>query len=473
MININRMIQKRKKIVLILFVVVFLIVPTILLSINSIPVKRFFYKFTNNDNWQNKYECVSEIKDGLAIAKKKGQNNNTKFVLVDSTGFVLVDGEYLKYYEPEQGTIRVTGANGKFGLINYSGKLIVPCEYDRISSYCDGLVSFERNGKSGYFNLKGKEVVPAKYDRAFNFWYSVSIVENDNKFGLMDTTGTLILSLEYDQINILGYRKNEIDSALFYILTINNKKGIYDPLKRKIIIPLKYDNISIISGSQFSVELNNKWGVVDKNGKILSLGIYDDIGYSRENDLINVKLNNKWGYINSENKIVIPFIYEEATTFKNSIAAVKKNGYWGFIDIKGNEVIPFKFSCMQRNYINGGETISMEKPPEFFEGLAAIEKNNKWGFINEHGEVLINYQFDRIIDGFLQERAVVMKDGFYGLIDKKGAAITGFIFTGFGYRYPDGGAMVTTGNIINDYLRIDKNGNFINDTKGACKWLKL
>lgn len=54
---------------------------------------------------------------------------------------------------------------GKWGFINKEGKNVIPCQYDKVASFREGLVAVVKNGKSGYINTKGKEIVPFIYDK--------------------------------------------------------------------------------------------------------------------------------------------------------------------------------------------------------------------------------------------------------------------------------------------------------------------
>ena len=49
----------------------------------------------------------------------------------------------------------------------------------------------------------------------------------------------------------------------------------------------------------------------------------------------------KWGYYNKNGNLIIPFKYDNALPFTESLAPVMKNGKWGFIDKKGKVVISF------------------------------------------------------------------------------------------------------------------------------------
>lgn len=94
--------------------------------------------------------------------------------------------------------------NGKSGVVDYAGTVILPLEYDAINyteNYTkeDGFVLIlTKNNKSAlYQNLKFyTEFI---YDSMTNFHSSIKI-EKDKKYGLMNAKGKIILPIEYDSI---------------------------------------------------------------------------------------------------------------------------------------------------------------------------------------------------------------------------------------------------------------------------------
>ena len=94
--------------------------------------------------------------------------------------------------------------NGKSGVVDYAGTVILPLEYDAINytenySKEDGfaLVLTKNNKSALYQNLKFyTEFI---YDSMTNFHSSIKI-EKDKKYGLMNAKGKIVLPIEYDSI---------------------------------------------------------------------------------------------------------------------------------------------------------------------------------------------------------------------------------------------------------------------------------
>lgn len=59
-------------------------------------------------------------------------------------------------------------------------------------------------------------------------------------------------------------------------------------------------------------------------------------------------------------------------------------------------------------------------------GLRLVKDNNMWGYADDEGNVVIHGQFHIAYEFNSRDYAVVMKDGFYGVINKKGETVVPF-----------------------------------------------
>ena len=61
------------------------------------------------------------------------------------------------------GFLRVV-VNKKYGIIDKTGKVVIPMVYDKINRFSEGLACVEMNKKSGIIDKTGKIVIPIIYD---------------------------------------------------------------------------------------------------------------------------------------------------------------------------------------------------------------------------------------------------------------------------------------------------------------------
>lgn len=55
--------------------------------------------------------------------------------------------------------------DGKWGLMNFGGEMLIPCEWESMYEPWGGYVPVVMDGRCGFVNLQGELVVPCIYDR--------------------------------------------------------------------------------------------------------------------------------------------------------------------------------------------------------------------------------------------------------------------------------------------------------------------
>ena len=254
-------------------------------------------------------------------------------------------------------------ATDKFGFIDQSGTEVVPCKYDWVGYFSEGLACVNLNDKCGFIDQSGTEVIPCKYDGVKYSHEGLAAVELNGKCGFIDQSGTEIIPCKYDYVN-------DFSEGLAAV-KLNDKWGYIDKNGTEVI-PYKYDLAGVFSEGLACVKLNDKDGFIDKNGTEVIPYKYD-WAYSFYEGLAAVKLNDKWGYIDKNGIEVIPYKYDLACVFFEGLAAVELNGKWGVIDHNGTEVTPCKYDFAY----------------SFFEGFAAVRLNDKSFYIDKAGKEYI------------------------------------------------------------------------------------
>ncbi len=104
----------------------------------------------------------------------------------------------------------------KYGVIDTTGKLIIPIEYETI--YCnpaeDGLFALEKiaNGDETYLRADGTAFtsIPAKYIQSHNGFAIHPYCDLDNKWGFLNRDGSVFIKAQFDKTNILHEGKSWI-----------------------------------------------------------------------------------------------------------------------------------------------------------------------------------------------------------------------------------------------------------------------
>lgn len=236
--------------------------------------------------------------------------------------------------------------NGKEYIIDSNFKILFASNefYEISDNFYDGLakVRNKKTNKYGFINLKGDLVIPCVYNNVGNFSEGLCLIYNDNnKAGFINKSGEIVIPTIYDYTSWLGMPDFK-DGYISVNKKINGKT--YGTLLGKNGKPLpgftwKYNNVDRFSENKAQFEENGKWGFLDQNGQVVITAKYNYVqGFHNGYASVQIKTDGeyKWGCINHEGVEVIPCIYDNAITFENGIALVSLNGEIGLIDVYGN-----------------------------------------------------------------------------------------------------------------------------------------
>ena len=154
----------------------------------------------------------------------------------------------------------------KCGLLNSSGKIIVPCKYDMIIGAFNkyGLAEVKKDHRIGYVDITGKEVIECKYQSVGSFKGGLLNIRYNDKWGYIDERGKTIIPHQYDigqEFSEGLARVAKREAGLWYFGFID-KKG-------NIVIPLTYSNAKDFKKGIAEVMVDGKWIKIDEKGNKL------------------------------------------------------------------------------------------------------------------------------------------------------------------------------------------------------------
>jgi hypothetical protein len=289
----------------------------------------------------------------------------------------------------------------KWGYIDKTGRLIIPCTFDAAGDFSEDLAAVEIKEKTGYIDKTGKFVIPPRFLSGFPFSNGLALVvlrrfEADklhmNKLGYSDRSGKLVIQRQeaLDSKSLFVSYKELFFSAGLVRVEHNGKAGFMDKAGRQVI-PCRYDDADPFSEGLAAVTIGGKRGYIDRSGKVVIAPKFEMSGPFSEGLAwaYTDSAGKHGGYIDRSGKLVIAGEgFDLPRDFSEGLAAVKgKNGQYGFIDKTGKFVIQAQF----------------RRVGDFSEGLAAVEPvDGPWpgnlSYINQKGEMVIKSMstvFDR------------------------------------------------------------------------------
>lgn len=324
--------------------------------------------------------------------------------------------------------VAIVKLDGKWELINKHGIEITKNSYYSIDSFRGTLAIVELNKKKGCINRNGEEAIPCKYEFLEHF---IDGVVNTYDDIFIDKEGTEIDmkheesgSLDYlDEIEFPNYWDEDIIKS--FVTTYIEKYDSDDDQSRPDF--KNGEEVSYIDSKGLEVNtkiveihwMDGPYWYRTEDGKLHSgpeklFNLSMKMIVEKE-ELIRIQKNGKFGYYSnkSDQMPFIPFKYEAGKEFNEGLASVKLDQKWGYIDSKGNEVINFKYDDAHK----------------FIDGLALVKLNGKLGFIDKNGSEVIPCKYESFIEGlpmientieFTDGLALVRLNGKRGFIDKKG-----------------------------------------------------
>ena len=79
--------------------------------------------------------------------------------------------------------------NDKWGFVDKKGNEVIPCIYNVVLNFSEGLAVLIKEDKYGFIDKSGKEVIPCIYNDVNYFKGGLSSVKKDDKWGFVDKKG--------------------------------------------------------------------------------------------------------------------------------------------------------------------------------------------------------------------------------------------------------------------------------------------
>ena len=266
-----------------------------------------------------------------------------------------------------QALIEIRNIDGSYTYKTQNGKILFNKLY-RPLVFENGLAVLDNGTKRGLVDTTGRIVVPLIYDAIDSAgegtWAFFLQVMNGVKIGYLDSQGNIIVEPMLVDI--------KLNSCYSYDFRFYNGLALYR----------RPDNY--------------KFGYIDKTGRLVIDTIYHWAEPFKE-EITAVSLGDGYGYIDRSGKVVLPFRYTLADAFSDGLAAVYDGNTekWGYIDKTGNTVIPPRYGSFEGPdgeiiaypFVNGITGVYLGEGQAY---RSSIQKN-AFALIDKTGKILKKY----------------------------------------------------------------------------------
>ena len=413
---------------------------------------------------------------------------NQKWGVIDNSGQIIVDTDYdemvvvpdetkdlficteVTDYATEAYTTKVINKSGTEILTDYNNVQAIENSDNTDIWYESNVLKFEQNGKVGLIDFDGKIILNAEYDDIYALQGIPKnlIIEKDGKKGLVNTSmGEVIILPEYSEITTLT---ETYESG--YIVQKDGKYGVISA-DAKLIFEPKYDAIkNVTSDGNYAVVENGKTEIIDSKGNVKLDTGFEDIK-EINSDNITITVGGLYGVIKITGDKLIDTQYDELKYIFGTYYIAKKDGQYGVISTTGDTLVDFKYSTM--NYIKTADFIQADnenymtdlidrqfnvvlsnvivselnlddgyirvrKDDEYsyynfkFEKkksnevlatntLFLVKENGKYGYENKNGERIVDCIYDDAKEQNKFGYCAVKKDGVWGCLKSDGTVV--------------------------------------------------
>ena len=379
-------------------------------------------------------------------------------------------------------------ANGtyKTKVINSKNKEIIK-DYDKIEAianydknkniwYEDNVFKVQKNGKYGLVNYSGKELLALEYDsiNPINGIENSLIIEKSGKYGLCDDLGNILIEPNYKRIDKIG----EDHKNGYIVVNEENKYGIIG-FDKKVILEQKYEEVKGVCGEGlYVIKENGKYVIVNKSGEKVINKSYDDILSINKEYIIAVN-NKKCGVIDIHGETKIPFNYDNLISASGNDYIAKSGDKYGVIGIDGNTKLGYESTSISyinsgnfyiADYMENGKLTSKVYDSNYEVKVTGIvsEINTSKGYIRVHTDndyKYYNFKFEeKSASGVLTTNTLFLskKDGKYGFIDKTGKVVVDYIYDDATEQNSSGYAGIKKDGL---WGSVDLNGKVVTEPK--------
>lgn len=396
------------------------VILTILILAIIIGVSYYFIT-TNN----KKYEIEKVEQYNYFLLKQDGKTG-----VIDRSGNIVIDVKYddIKIPNPQKDVfVCYSGENSQ--ILNSQKEQILnnyqdvePIKLQNIASnlmFEKSVLSYKENDKYGLVNFQGKKITKPIYDEISGLSYKEGelLVKQDDKYGVINIKGHKLIDIEYDKIAVDGYYTND-DGYKYagYIITTTTQEGYrygYINYNGKLILKPEYNELSRITdimdneNAYLLCAKNGQFGV-NKNEKEIVKNEYQSISYDKTNELLVAEKSKKYGIASLDGKIIVPAQFLQIDVIGNYLYAKNEQGTIVY-DNQGKET-------------NMDTNISiLNTENEKYKIKIDNQNETKYGLITKEGKELIEEKYSYMEYLYNDYFIVSNENSKLGVVDNKDA----------------------------------------------------
>ena len=358
------------------------------------------------------------------VTKTNHRTYSSDFGIIDDKGQTVLPCEYYCIrFQKHSDLIMVAKNSHSAGFMNRQLQWVIPPKYDgrvwydmeEVDDFFEyGMIALtDMNGKEGVVDSTGREILPFQDDWVRIASPDLFIIEkrNEKVVGAVNHHGDTVIPFIYNHLYAYNNRYLKVDKqSLYGMLSVTGQE----------VVPCKYDEMIWESGmGYFAVRQGGKWGVVDSTNNVVVPFIYDAsyFWFFPKSDIILLLIPgkndddmNSQVLLNRNGKVLVSSFDEWIPSESGERFAILNydqdwNATCEIYDRQGRKVDAF-------------ERMEYEEELMPYISMIPVKRNGKWGFVNRNFELIIPCQYETPIFGGDRYGYVNTGDGQTTLIDE-------------------------------------------------------
>ena len=407
--------MKKKKVALIIIILLIIIVISTFFIINNLIAEGRKYEIEKVENYD--YFILRQ---------------NNKYGVIDKNANTIIDAKYDNVIIPnpskdvfickisDSDSLKVFNKNNEELFANYEE--VDAIRLKNIASdlmYEKSVLKYKQNGKYGIIDFSGKELTKPVYDEidSLEFKEGELLVKQNDKFGVINIKGNILIPVEYENVKVDNYYTEENGyKEAGYIVEIKTEEGYrygYIDIYGNTILDTQYNEISRVTDI---IDENNIYFIASKNGQfginknkeqILNYE-YQSISYDKSNNIFIIEKSKRYGMADIDGNIKIPVEYLQIDISGQYVYANGKDGVTTVFNTNGQKVeLNPNISKLD---VNGKYDIV----------ITNSENETLYGVEDKAGNDLIKSEYTYIEYLFNNYFIVCNKEGKLGVLDDEG-----------------------------------------------------
>lgn len=307
--------------------------------------------------------------------------------------------------------------NGKVGLKNESGQIVIPPQHEEIGwsngkfSLVNNVTGIRNGNLWGLINLENHRLTKQEFEELLPAEGNLIVAKKKPRgsvkllTGCINSSGKEVIPFQYDGITVSSLR-----AIVFTKIGNEFRYGVID-LANKTVIPQLYQDVRSIGTLRFAVRnFENKIALFSADGRQVTPFTIDSISYFHKNAAIFFE-NGRKGVVDREGQIRLEAIYRDIVIQNDGSFKVKKTDMWSLFDGTNKMIRQFAADSVQvlepnlykirtdnRSWLGDskfqtiGNSVFSNIGP-FRNGIAPVISNGLWGAVGKQGQVILQPVF--------------------------------------------------------------------------------